>query len=51
VPGLELVELADDLCCGSAGTYNLTEPDMAWRVGERKADAVVSSEAESAAQH
>src|SRR5262249_11155670 len=29
IPGLELVELAEgELCCGSAGTYNLTEPAM-----------------------
>lgn len=38
IPGLELVELADaDTCCGSAGSYNLTEPEMARRFGERKA--------------
>ena len=50
VTGLELVELADgELCCGSAGTYNLTEPEMAWRLGERKADAVVASGAEMVA--
>ncbi len=50
VPGLELLELADgELCCGSAGTYNLTEPDMAWRLGERKADAIVASGAEMVA--
>ncbi|HET9762459.1 MAG TPA: (Fe-S)-binding protein, partial [Casimicrobiaceae bacterium] len=33
-------------CCGSAGTYNLTEPEMAWRLGERKAQAVLDSGAE-----
>jgi len=50
VPGLELVELADgELCCGSAGTYNLTEPEMAWRLGARKADAVLASGAEMVA--
>jgi glycolate oxidase iron-sulfur subunit len=38
IPGLELVELADaDTCCGSAGSYNLTEPEMARRLGARKA--------------
>jgi len=38
IPGLELVELADaDMCCGGAGSYNLTEPEMARRLGERKA--------------
>ena len=37
VPGLELVELAEsEMCCGSAGTYNLTEPAMAQRLLERK---------------
>jgi glycolate oxidase iron-sulfur subunit len=50
VPGLELLELADgELCCGSAGTYNLTEPDMAERLGRRKADAVLASGAEMVA--
>ena len=38
IPGLELIELTDaEMCCGSAGSYNLTEPDMARRLGERKA--------------
>jgi glycolate oxidase iron-sulfur subunit len=37
IPGLELVELSDsDTCCGSAGSYNLTEPEMAQRLAERK---------------
>lgn len=37
IPGLELVELHDsDTCCGSAGSYNLTEPVMARRLAERK---------------
>jgi glycolate oxidase iron-sulfur subunit len=37
IPGLNLVELPEsELCCGAAGTYNLTEPEMAGRLGERK---------------
>jgi len=37
IPGLELVDLAEsDLCCGSAGTYNLTERALAQRLGARK---------------
>jgi glycolate dehydrogenase iron-sulfur subunit len=37
VPGLELLPLAEsDICCGAAGSYNLTEPEMADRLGERK---------------
>jgi glycolate oxidase iron-sulfur subunit len=47
VPGLELFELSDgELCCGSAGTYNLTEPDMAWRLGARKAEAILATGAD-----
>ena len=37
IPGLRLVELADsDLCCGSAGVYNLLEPEMADELARRK---------------
>jgi glycolate oxidase iron-sulfur subunit len=37
VPGLELIELGEaEMCCGSAGIYNLTEPAMAERLLERK---------------
>jgi glycolate oxidase iron-sulfur subunit len=36
LPGVELVELSEaDHCCGSAGTYNLTEPETARRLVER----------------
>jgi len=47
VPGLRLVELAEsDWCCGSAGTYNLTEPAMAERLLARKLDRVAASGAD-----
>lgn len=37
VPGLELVELREaDWCCGSAGIYNITQPEMAMRLLDRK---------------
>ena len=37
IPGLELTEMREsDLCCGSAGIYNLFEKDMAGRLRERK---------------
>jgi glycolate oxidase iron-sulfur subunit len=42
IPGLRLVELPEaDLCCGSAGSYNLTEPEMAAELGRRKADNIL----------
>ncbi len=41
IPGLRLVELAEsDLCCGSAGTYNLLQPEMANRLLARKVDRI-----------
>jgi glycolate oxidase iron-sulfur subunit len=41
IPGLKLVDLAEsELCCGAAGTYNLTEPEMADRLGKRKLDNI-----------
>jgi glycolate oxidase iron-sulfur subunit len=39
VPGLRLVEMAESsVCCGSAGMYNLTEPEMSRRLQQRKLD-------------
>jgi glycolate oxidase iron-sulfur subunit len=47
IEGLELRDIAEgDLCCGSAGIYNLLEPDLAAELGERKARNVVASGAE-----
>ena len=41
IPGVELVELAEPaVCCGSAGIYNLVEPDAAADLGRRKAGNV-----------
>ena len=37
IPGLELVELPESMwCCGSAGIYNLIQPEMAGNLLERK---------------
>jgi glycolate oxidase iron-sulfur subunit len=37
IPGLDLIELSEaDTCCGSAGTYNVTEPRMSRRLMVRK---------------
>ena len=37
IPGLEMVPLPEsELCCGAAGSYNLTQPEMAEKLGDRK---------------
>ncbi len=47
IPGVELVEMAEsDVCCGSAGSYNLTEPAMARELVRRKADNIVGTGAD-----
>jgi glycolate oxidase iron-sulfur subunit len=47
IPGLRLVDLVDsDLCCGSAGVYNLMEPEIAGELLERKLDRIVATRAE-----
>ena len=45
IPNLELVEIPEgDLCCGSAGTYNLEQPDIAQQLGDRKARNILAVE-------
>ncbi len=45
IPGVQLVEIPEsDLCCGSAGTYSLEQPELANSLGERKAKAILSTE-------
>lgn len=47
IPGIELRELAEaEICCGSAGTYNLLHPEPARELGERKAHAVLETGAQ-----
>ena len=44
IPGLTLVELPDaGTCCGSAGVYNLLQPEAASELGARKAQAVLDA--------
>ena len=47
IPGVTLVEMTEsDLCCGSAGSYNLTEPEMARELARRKTDNIVATGAD-----
>ncbi len=47
IPGLELVDLTEsDVCCGSAGIYNLVAAEAADDLGDRKAAYVIASGAE-----
>ncbi len=44
IPGMELVSLPEsEMCCGAAGSYNLTQPEMSEQVGERKAANILTT--------
>jgi len=44
IPGVELVPLEEtEICCGAAGTYNLTQPEMSERLGRRKMDFIAAT--------
>jgi len=44
IPELNLVEVADaGTCCGSAGVYNLLQPEAAAELGARKAESVLAT--------
>ena len=44
IPGLSLAEIPEaDLCCGSAGLYNLLHPEPALELGRRKARNVLAT--------
>jgi glycolate oxidase iron-sulfur subunit len=47
VAGKNFIDLPEaDVCCGSAGTYNLTEPEMAGRLQRRKTDNILKTGAD-----
>ena len=50
IPELELLEPREwELCCGSAGIYNLTQPEAAAQLGARKAENLRATGAEAIA--
>jgi glycolate oxidase iron-sulfur subunit len=47
IPGVELREIAEsEICCGSAGIYNLLEPEAATELRDRKVRNIVKTEAD-----
>jgi glycolate oxidase iron-sulfur subunit len=50
IPGLELVEPGEwEICCGSAGVYNLLKPEPAEELGRRKAESILATGADAVA--
>ncbi len=48
IPGLELVEMRDsDVCCGSAGIYNLTHPDVSVQLLDQKMAHIAATGAQA----
>ncbi|HEX9201476.1 MAG TPA: heterodisulfide reductase-related iron-sulfur binding cluster [Acidobacteriaceae bacterium] len=44
IPGLEVAEIAESsLCCGSAGVYNLLQPEPAQQLGDRKVSHLLAT--------
>ncbi len=44
IGNVRVVEVPEgDLCCGSAGTYNIEQPDVAARLGKKKAEAILET--------
>jgi glycolate oxidase iron-sulfur subunit len=47
IPGLRLIEMRESaVCCGSAGIYSLTQPEMSARLARRKVEAIRQTGAE-----
>ncbi|MGA8480448.1 MAG: glycolate oxidase subunit GlcF [Chthoniobacterales bacterium] len=47
IPQLELLEIPEAaICCGSAGIYNLVQPEAATELGDRKASHIATLEAD-----
>ncbi|MGB6044689.1 MAG: glycolate oxidase subunit GlcF [Pirellulales bacterium] len=47
IENLTLVEIPDgEICCGSAGTYNIEQPEIAHQLGQRKAASIRQTKAD-----
>jgi glycolate oxidase iron-sulfur subunit len=47
LPGVKFVEAAEaDKCCGGGGAYSLYHPDISRKIGARKAESIVNTEAD-----
>jgi glycolate oxidase iron-sulfur subunit len=47
IPGMEVKEIREaEICCGSAGIYNMVEPEPAAELGERKANNILKTGAQ-----
>ena len=47
IPNVRVVEIPDgEICCGSAGTYNIDQPDTASQLGHRKSNNILSTKAD-----
>jgi glycolate dehydrogenase iron-sulfur subunit len=50
IPNLEVLPIPEaELCCGSAGTYNIEQPELARRLGERKVQNILNTGAQAVA--
>ena len=48
VPNLTLVPIPEgEICCGSAGSYNIEQPEIAAQLGQRKAEAILGTGAQA----
>ncbi len=48
IPNLTLVPIPEgEICCGSAGSYNIEQPAIAAELGQRKAKAILSTGAQA----
>jgi glycolate oxidase iron-sulfur subunit len=48
IPNVTVLEIPEaELCCGSAGTYNLEQPELAHQIGERKARNILATGAQA----